>query len=154
MKKRSLCLVLATVFLLSVSSMGWAGICLDSTSYCNDAFLQFAPAGGSVYSLTGYESGCGYDDRLAYGSMVLAGGVAYIGFTQNNGNSVPFDAGSSNNQNYEVSLGSFTGSYLSSATYLSGGVPSGHTWTDTVVLSICTNPPPTAAAADADPSVE
>ena len=153
MKRKSLCLVLATVFLLSVSSVGSAAICLNGSG-CNDMFLQFAPAGGNVYSLTGNESGCGYDDRLAYGSMVLAGGVAYIGVTQNNGTSVPFDAGSSSNQNYEVSLSSFTGSYLASSTYLSSGVPAGHTWGGSVTLSICTSPLAAAAATEADPSAE
>ena len=54
--------------------------CLDQIGWCNDAKLYYQSVGGGMYSLTGYEYGCGYYDRLCFGSMRVVGNTLQIGY--------------------------------------------------------------------------
>lgn len=54
---------------------------LDHIGWCNDAKFSYQSVGGGMYSLTGYEYGCGYDDRLIFGSMRVVGNTLQIGYT-------------------------------------------------------------------------
>ena len=55
-------------------------LCLD-VGGCNDVKLAYNSVGGGMYSLTGYEYGCGYDTRLVVGSMRVVGNTLQIGYT-------------------------------------------------------------------------
>lgn len=58
-----------------------AGVfCLDQIGWCEDAKLAYQSVGGGIYSLTGYEYGCG-DDVLIVGSMIVEGNTLQIGYT-------------------------------------------------------------------------
>ena len=61
--------------------LGAGGVfCLDQLDNCEDAKLAFQSVGGGIYSLTGYEYGCG-DDVLIVGSMRVEGNTLHIGYT-------------------------------------------------------------------------
>ena len=58
-------------------------LCLDMPG-CNDVMLVYdETAGAGFYSITGYEYGCGYDDRGVDGSARVDGNTIYIEFTKN-----------------------------------------------------------------------
>ena len=85
-------------------------ICLDQTSYCNDAKLVYQNLGGGFFALNGYEYGCGHDDRIIDGTMRKEGNTLYIAYTTISGTSTttPFIG-----QVYaEVDLGTKTGNGL------------------------------------------
>jgi hypothetical protein len=48
---------------------------------CNDVKLAYQSVGDGIYSLTGYEYGCGHDCRLTFGSMHVVGSTLQIGYT-------------------------------------------------------------------------
>ncbi len=138
MKKFGLSFVLALAVVFSIYSVSWAGLCLDDAIYCNDDFVTMSKSEG-VYSLHGYEAGCGYSDRLMDGSMILAGGYAYIGLTGAFGLSGAGDNGSVAMRHAVVNLSNYSFTNLWNYVYLSGGVIAGHSGSGTGTLSICPN---------------
>lgn len=59
---------------------GGGVFCLDGGG-CNDVKVAYQSVGGGMYSLTGYEYGCGHDCRLTFGSMMVVGNTLQIGYT-------------------------------------------------------------------------
>ena len=53
---------------------------LDRIGSCNDVKVAYQSVGVGMYSLTGYEYGCGYYDRLCFGSMRVVGNTLQIGY--------------------------------------------------------------------------
>ncbi len=64
-------------------TLGAGGGCLslDQIGWCNDAKLCYQSVGGGMYSLTGYEYGCGEVDRLIFGSMRVVDNTLQIAYT-------------------------------------------------------------------------
>jgi hypothetical protein len=74
---KGLMLTFALVF--AMTSFGWAGLCLDDDTYCNDFWYAFAPGEAAVYEIHGYEYGCGDADKSSDGVMHIYGGYVYFG---------------------------------------------------------------------------
>jgi hypothetical protein len=55
--------------------------CLGTVGHCNDVKFAYQYVGDSIFSLNGYEYGCGADERLVYGTMRVEDGTLYIGYT-------------------------------------------------------------------------
>ena len=123
MKRCILILALAFIIVFGVFSLGLAfDVKLDAVSWCNDIYFKGTSPGNGVYSLHGYEYGCGYNDRIAHGSIHVTGGVAYFGFTSNSGTSATGDNGSIWTMNVVIDLSSNTGTGTLQGFYESGGV--------------------------------
>jgi hypothetical protein len=152
MKKSLLAVSLAFAFVLSVSSVGWSGMCLDASS-CNDYFLAFSPAESNVFSLHGYEYGCGYFDRISSGSMHLAGGNAYIGITSISGDSGAGDNGSLGNRSYIVDLSTYNGSYYYNYFYITSGAADGHGGSGSADAFLCGDPASVSQQSELDEMV-
>ena len=56
-------------------------LCLDKVPYCNDVKVAYQSLGCGQYSLTGYEYGCGYEDRIVFGAMRVEGNTLQIAYT-------------------------------------------------------------------------
>lgn len=70
----------------SIAAGTW--IYINDSFYCNDAKLAVHPTGvPNWYALNGYEYGCGYKDRIAYGSLWVDGNSIRIVYTINTKNS-------------------------------------------------------------------
>jgi len=123
MKKLGLSVALACAVVLAAFSASLAaGICLDGTA-CNDFYFSVSSQAG-VYDAHGYEYGCGYSDRLAFGALRVAGGVAYVGF--GTVTSTTGDYGQFCNRIYAITLSSKSGTYYYNYFYMYGGVDDGH----------------------------
>ena len=55
--------------------------CMDKVPYCNDVLVAYQSVGCGQYSLTGYEYGCGYEDRIVFGAMRVEGNTLQIAYT-------------------------------------------------------------------------
>ena len=165
MKRSVLCIALALAFLLVTVSVGLAQmeasgipvttICLDSLTSCNDCYLSLErSAPGGVFALHGYEYGCGYQDRLADGSLLFAGGYAYIGLVLSLGSSSGCgDCGSIGARNYVIDLSNMQGEYLYNYVYMNGGVIDGHCGNGEAVMRIGCPPPGTAVTDEPDETI-
>ena len=136
MKKFTLCIALAFVLVMGVSSTSLAGVTLDSSGSCNDVYLEVKSMGSGIYEAHGYEFGCGYNDRLATGSLRVAGGVAYFGNISSSGQSGSGTGQSLGSQNAAINLSSKTGSYYYLYTYVSGSAIAGHSGSGTYTMTI------------------
>lgn len=123
MKKLGLSVALACAVVLAAFSASLAaGICLDGAA-CNDFYFDAAKV-NAVYETHGYEYGCGYNDRMAFGALRTAGGTAYFGF--GTVTSTTGDYGQFCSRVYAIDLGTRTGSYYYNYFYMYGGVDDGH----------------------------
>jgi len=155
MKKIGICIALAVVLVLGVSSASMAtGIKLDMDSWCNDMWVSAEKLeGANVYGLHGYEYGCGYEDRLLDGSLRVTGGYAYFGLTGNYGpGSAGGDSGKQQMVNVIITMSTKTGTGYYSYFYISGGTLTGFGGGPTgFTMSYPQPPPPTAEAGELGP---
>lgn len=153
MKKFTLCIALAFVLVMGVSSTSMAaGVQLEN-SFCNDIWVAFGAVDAGVYSCHGYEYGCGYEDRFVDGTLRVVGGIAYFGLVGGYGTSCAAgDYGCFKNENVAISLSTKTGTGMYEYHYLTSGVPDGHGATGiSYTMTFPVPPPPTAEAAAFEP---
>lgn len=108
------------------------GIRLDNTSACNDYYLVCTMKDTKIYECHGYEYGCGQDLRTATGTLHLAGGYAYFGFTVN---SIGHDGGVLGYRQATILLSTKSGSGPYEFIYRDSGVVNGHGGTSNWVVS-------------------
>ena len=85
-------LVLGTLFALGMNSTvgqadtlpGTMGILFERTTSCNDRYVVVNQLDTNIYEAHGYEYGCGNTGYMCTGTVLLAGGYAYFGLTENN----------------------------------------------------------------------
>lgn len=107
-----------------------AGVFLDSTGWCNDYYFNVQSGGGGIYSMHGYEYGCGQVNRLAGGTLHVAGSYAYVGVWGNNAGNGDYGQTVSKDHIMNMAAGTWTGNYFfvqlqSGAVYSFGGSDSG-----------------------------
>jgi len=134
-------IILASALVLAVSSLSWAGLCLDDDTYCNDFWYAFAPGEAAVYEIHGYEYGCGDMDKSSDGVMHLYGGYAYIGTIGAEGTtSGQGDYGDIVGQFTIIDLSTLTGSMDWEYIYTSGGVVTIYGGVSSITASLCGYP--------------
>lgn len=130
---------IAAFLLLSGSGAVFArGVCLEATDGCNDYFLELKPLSDSLYSVSGYEYGCGDDRDEVIGTMRLSSGTATFGITGSGGGG--FDAGPLYQRNYEIDTVTQSGTYRSFYTYWKANLLRGDFRTGPAVLFACSDP--------------
>lgn len=124
MKRIGLLVALTFVIALTMSSVSWGGLCLDSDTACNDFYFCFErlQTGPAIYELHGYEYGCGSDDQLANGSIFVTGGYAYCGFNTQ-GRTGSGDYGNTAQRVYVINLSTNKGDYTYTYFAVSGVSP-------------------------------
>jgi hypothetical protein len=88
MKSRNLLLSVISFVVFSIVFVGQAlavDVCLNEPSSCNDIKLivPTTVVEGGVYSVVGYEYGCGYYNKEIYGTLRVKSGLWYINTTKN-----------------------------------------------------------------------
>lgn len=87
MKNRHLLVSVIVFMVLSICFVGQSlavTICLDEPTSCNDIKLVIPTVvEGGVYSVIGYEYGCGYDNKEIYGTLRVKNGQWYLNTTKN-----------------------------------------------------------------------
>lgn len=135
--------MLCVLFSFAVSAQdfeerGTKGVLLNWDFWCNDFFLWCSSFENKIYECHGYEYGCGYDYRIAYGSVKVAGGYAYFGILE----SAPgWDNGGESANSIFINLSTWTGLGEFFWFYQSGGAMSGH-GTNNNVVSLSIGPDP------------
>lgn len=125
MKKFALCIALAFVLVMGVSSTSMAtGVTLDIDGWCNNLWLSVASEASGVYSCHGYEYGCGAVDRMVDGVLHVTGGVAYFGLAGCYGG--VWDFGGLKVEPVVINVSSKQGQGYWSYHYISGGTLTGH----------------------------
>ena len=104
--KKLMALVFMGFLVFCVAGTSTAGVIFNADLYCNDYYFTFVQGEGA-YLLYGYEFGCGETGRLASGSVQVAGGVVYFGFTGTTANS----PNQLTMRNWAVDLSTYTGNY-------------------------------------------
>ncbi len=114
MKKTFFCVILFSALIALYANAptdfdqaGTQGVYLDDVVYCNDFFFWVTEVGTKIYELNGFEYGCGYDNRIAFGTVHVAGGYAYVAFEIQ---SPEHDYGSLCLNNYAINLSTKSGS--------------------------------------------
>ena len=89
MKKFGLLTLLLSVIIMFSMSSGviqkdsippTLGLLIEQSG-CNDYYFVANLLDTKIYELHGYEYGCGQNDRIATGTLHIAGGIAYFGWT-------------------------------------------------------------------------
>ena len=126
-----LTLLLGVFIVLSMSSgvvqndalPSTVGILMDMVGACNDHYFVANMMDTNIYELHGYEYGCGYNNRISWGTIHLAGGVAYFAWQDL---STSFDYGNTGSFTVPISLSTKTGTGTYMYVYSNGGVLSSH----------------------------
>ena len=158
MKKVTRLCTLAAVISVSVLGLRSAsgGLLIDVAA-CNDFYFEFAPTADSdIFSINGYEHGCGQADRQGTGTIYLSGGFAFIAVNNINGSGSTggiADCGQNGHQHYVIDLSSFAGPYDFQYLYLVAGVASGHCGFGSATISFGPNPLGVTASDDVDAAI-
>lgn len=141
MKKFSLCIVLAFVFALCVSSNLWAtGVCIEDDNFSDAYYLSVTGGGGGVYGAHGYEYGAGYSDTVMHGAIHLAGSYIYVGL---NGIAYTYGGGEHGTTFHEVMVlnaSTWQGPGKYAYIYEYGGVVSGFGGDTSFTMNYCSPP--------------
>lgn len=130
---------LALCFLLCGPTAALAvGLCLESTDACNDYFLVLSPVTDDIFSVNGYEYGCGVDRDQVAGTMRLDQRTAYFGLTGSAGGS--FDSGPLYHRNYVMDTVSQSGTYKYFYAYLKNSLLRGRGGNGSAILFVCSDP--------------
>ncbi len=132
MKKFLLLILFLGVFIVFSMSSGivqndalpsTVGILMDMVGTCNDHYFIANMMDTNIYEIHGYEYGCGYNNRISWGTIHLAGGVAYFAWQTLSTN---WDYGNIGSFTVPISLSTKTGTGMYMFVYSSSGVPSMH----------------------------
>jgi hypothetical protein len=116
---------------------GTKGVLLDNTVSCNDYFFWCSSFSKKIYECHGYEYGCGYDNRAAYGSVHVVGGYAYFGWESD---APGYDRAGLCIRYIAISLSTWSGPGSYQYVYESGGVLTSHGGSNTYNLSFGPDP--------------
>jgi hypothetical protein len=125
------------------------GIRMDMVGACNDNFFVANMIDPKIYEIHGYEYGCGTSDRLSWGTVNLAGGVAYFAWKTI---STEWDYGNIGIFTVPISLQTKAGTGTYMFIYSDSGVLSQH-GNASVPYSVSLGPNPNALAPSAEPDV-